>query len=257
MQPDANPVLEAFKAQMIEKHELTLRASMELVRIADGVLFKPLAEPLHKVIRSIARVMVNSNGAVLTVATAGYGNDAAKIVRSMFDGAVTIAHLRLHPELVADYIDFFRIWRWQYYESRLAEDPDSVKELPAETVEEMKMEYEAVLPRFQNRRGDILGSWCRVSVRQRADAVGVGMSYPAFHAQASGMQHLDMSGLVSQASANGFDVEVAPSGRYVRESLAMSFNLTFRALFDFDQAAAPGFNYELEVVHNFYIAAKK
>ena len=76
--PAKNETLEAFKQQMIEKHEVTLRASMDLVKISNEVLYEPFATPLHKVMRTIARVVVTSNGAVLTVATAGYGNDAAK-----------------------------------------------------------------------------------------------------------------------------------------------------------------------------------
>lgn len=144
-QPGANQKLEAFKAQMIEKHEALLRPSMELVRIGNGLFNQEIAEPLHKVIRAIARIMVNSNGAVLTVATAGYGNDAAKIVRSQFEGAVTIAYLRLKPVLLQDYFDFFPIKRWQYYLFTQQEDPEGVKHLTPEKVDEMKKEYEAVL----------------------------------------------------------------------------------------------------------------
>ena len=53
---------------------------LELVKISNGILYEPVAEPLHKVIRAMTRIIVKSNGAVLTVATAGYGNDAVKIV---------------------------------------------------------------------------------------------------------------------------------------------------------------------------------
>ncbi len=71
------------------------------------------------------------------------------------------------------------------------------------------------------------------------------------------MTHLDMSGLMAQANANLFDVEVAPSETYVRKSLAMAYNMTFRALFDFDEEAKLGYNAALEVVHNFYAAEMK
>jgi hypothetical protein len=199
---------------------------------------------------------VNSNGAVLTLATLGYGNDAAKIVRSMFDGTVTIAYLRQHPELVDDYIDFFAIRRWQYYEFTLQEDADTGKDLSADKVTQMKKEYEAVHPRFQNKNGDILGSWCKVSIPKRAEDVGLGKFYPMFYAQASGMQHLDMAGLMVQTSDGIFEVEVAPSERYVKESLAMAFNLTFRALHDFNQDAALGLDNQLAAVKDFYIAGR-
>ncbi len=256
-EPAKNPVLEAFKEKMIAHHEITLRASMELVKISNGILYEPVAEPLHKVIRAMTRIIVNSNGAVLTVATAGYGNDAAKIVRSMFEGAVTIAYLRKHPDLVFDYIDYFKIKRWQYFEAIIAKDAELVKELGDKKIADMKKEYQQVLPEFQDKKGKPLRSWCRVSVYDRAVAVGLGDFYPAFYVQASGMEHLDMTGLMSQASANAFDVEVAPSETYVRQSLAVAFNMTFRALFDFNEEAKLTYHDALEGVHGFYIAEMK
>ena len=128
-QPSANVTLEAFKAKMLEQHEVTLRASMELVKISNGLLYEPVAEPLHKVMRAITRVVVNSNGAVITTATYGYGNDAAKIVRSMFEGTVTIAWLRKKPKLVFDYIDYHKVKLWQQYQTAAAKDPDLAKRL--------------------------------------------------------------------------------------------------------------------------------
>ena len=44
-QPGPNVTLEAFEAKMLEKHEVTLRASMELVKISNGILYEPVAEP--------------------------------------------------------------------------------------------------------------------------------------------------------------------------------------------------------------------
>lgn len=251
-QPAANPKLEAFKAQMIEQHESLLRPSMELVRIANDLFNKEIADPLHKVIRAIARIAVNSNGAALTLATAGYGNDAAKIVRSQFEGAITIAYLRLKPNLLQDYFDFYAIKRWQYYLFTLKEDPDAIKHLVPEKVDEMKKEYDAVLPKFQNKGGYVRTSWCKVSVRDRAEVVGLGKYYPMFYAQASGMHHFDAGGLASRASEQALDVEVAPSERWVEQSLLLGFIFTFRALFDFNQEATLGFEDALETVHNSY-----
>jgi hypothetical protein len=60
-QPGANQKLEAFKAQMIEKHEALLRPSMELVRIGNGLFNQEIAEPLHKVICAIARFLAQAS----------------------------------------------------------------------------------------------------------------------------------------------------------------------------------------------------
>ena len=149
VQPDKNQKLGAFRDQMLEKHEQVLRASMQLVPIANGLLNQEIGEPLHKVLRAIARIVVNSNGAAIETATSGYGNDAAKIVRSMFEGAITIAYLRQKPELLADYFDYYKIKRWNFYVFAKDEDPESVKDLTSENVAEMKKEYEEVLPKFE------------------------------------------------------------------------------------------------------------
>lgn len=214
-QPGQTLTLEAFKAKMLEKHEVTLRASMEVVKISNGILYEPVAEPLHKVMRAIARVVVNSNGAVMTTATYGYGNDAAKIVRSMFEGAVTIAWLRKKPKLVFDYIDDHKVTLWQQYQIAAAKDPDLVKRLGKERVAEMRMDHDIARPRFLNKKKDLIGSWCRLSIRQRAEDVGLGEFYPAFYARASDM--------------------------------------TFRALADFNEEAKLKYDEALEAVHKFYI----
>lgn len=251
VQPDKNPKLGAFKDQMIAKHEQVLRASMQLVPIANGLLNQEIGEPLHKVLRAITRIVVNSNGATIETATSGYGNDAAKIVRSMFEGAITIAYLRQKPELLADYFDYYKIKRWDFYLFARDEDPESIKELTPQNVAEMKKEYEEIVPQFQDRNGYVRSSWCKDSVHKRAKAVGYGKFYPLFYAQASGMHHFDASGLVAQSNAQALDVEVAPSERWVAESLRLGHTFTFRALFDFNEEAKLGFDGELEAAHNF------
>ena len=244
-----NQKLGAFKEQMIEKHENVLRASMQLVPIANGLLNQEIGEPLHKVLRAITRIVVNSNGAIVETATAGYGNDAAKIVRSMFEGAITIGYLRLKPELLEDYFDYYKIKRWQYYEFMCQEDPEGVKDLTPAKIAEMKAEYEAVLPKFRKKKGYIQ-SWCKDSVHTRAKAVGLGKYYPLFYAEASGMHHFDAAGLVAQADAQALDVEVAPSERWVSQSLLLGFVFTFQALFRYNEAIAGGADDALEQVHN-------
>ena len=115
----------------------------------------------------------------------------------------------------------------------------------------MKGEYEAVLPKFQNRKGYTQTSWCKDSVHQRAKAVGLGKYYPLFYAQASGMHHFDAGGLVAQSDHQALDVEVAPSERWVSQSLLLGFVFTFQALFRYNEAIAGGADDALEAVHNF------
>ena len=255
-QPQENPVFAAFREQMYEKYESSLRASMELVQISKALFKCPLCEPLHKVIRFIARIVVNSNGAVMTLAVNGYGNDAMRVARSIFEGSVTVAYLRLHPELVEDYIDFPSIRRWQLYEHLASTDPGFVKGIPASRIDEMRHEFEITAPRFRNKKGSLLGSWCRKSLRKMSEDVGLGGWYPVFYTRASGMEHIDMSGIEAQKSRDMFEVEVAPSECCVKEALTVGFNFTFRVLYDFDDAANLGFKRDFGAVKDAYLASR-
>ena len=173
---------------------------------------------------TIARVVVNSNGAVLTSPPPATATTRrAKIVRSMFEGAVTIAYLRKKPRLVFDYIDYHKVKLWQSYQAAVAKDPDLAKRVGKERVGEMRKEHDAARPRLLNKRKDLIGCWCRLSIRQRAEDVGLGEFYPAFYS----------------------------------ESLAMAYNMTFRALADFNEEAKLGYDDALEAAHNFYIAEMK
>ena len=71
------------------------------------------------------------------------------------------------------------------------------------------------------------------------------------------MTHLDMSGLLAQADPNKVDVDVAPSETYVGPSLAMAFNMTLRALLDFNTEANLKYGDDLKAVQDYYVAEMK
>jgi len=65
----------------------------------------------------------------------GYGNDAAKIVRSMFEGTVTIAYLRKEAEArCSTTIDYHKVKLWDSYLKEVAKDPDLASRLGKERV---------------------------------------------------------------------------------------------------------------------------
>ena len=98
VQPDKNPKLGAFKDQMIAKHEQCSALRCNWSRSPTASSTRRSASRCTKFSGPLPRIVVNSNGATIETATSGYGNDAAKIVRSMFEGAITIAYLRQKPD---------------------------------------------------------------------------------------------------------------------------------------------------------------
>lgn len=246
-EPLENPVFAEFASKIHETYEPVLQDCMNLVLIGNELFRRPLDGPLHKVMRFIARIVVNSNGAVLTLVVRGYGNDAMKLARSMFEGAVTSAYLRLHPDLVNDYLDYDSIRRWRLYEAMVSDSPEYLRRVPQETVDAMRTEHEQISPRFRGKNGRLADSWRKgASLYSMAKEVDLAQFYVAFYGTASGIHHMDGSGLRAQASRDVFDVEVAPSDRYVHVALAMSHNLTWRVLYDFNQEAHLGMDTELQ-----------
>jgi hypothetical protein len=161
-----------------------------------------------------------------------------KIARSMFEGGVTTAYLSVHPDLVDDYLDYESIRRWRFYEFMIADAPEYLGRIPQEVVDEMKREYEKVVPKFSRKDGRLWDSWRKgVSLHAMAKEVELGSFYIPFYGTASGIHHMDASGIRGQMSRDTFDVEVAPSDRYVHEALAVGHNLTWRLLYDFNQEA--------------------
>ena len=251
--PTMNQKLEDFKGAMYDKHEACLRASMELVKVSNELLFEPLEKPLYKTMRTIARVVTNSNGAVLTSAVHGYGNDAAKIARSMFEGTVNMKWLRKNPQRLNDYFDYYKVRLWMELEAEAAKDPGLKKRLGKERVAEMRKDHDLARPRFLDKnKKHIINSWCRLSIRQRAIDVNLGTLYPSFYAKASGMIHMDLGGLLTQAAPGKADVEVAPSEAWVGESLTMGYLMTYAALDELNDAAKLKYTDTLTKIHQTY-----
>jgi len=181
------------------------------------------SEPLAKVCRHIAKTVCNSIGALIVLACNGYGNDAMKIARSMFEGAVTVGYLKKHPGELQDYMDF--VWISNRKLIGFLEDhaPQLVKNIPHETLLESEKQYQSVVCRFTNSAGKVRTHWCRQPFRQMVADVGLADWYLSFYHLASAMHHVDMRGLTSQVERNEdpevLDADVAPSGAWIEQAL--------------------------------------
>ena len=83
-------------------------AGFALPSQVNPVLDVPIGEPLHKVVRFMAKIVANDFGGLLILALYGYGVSGAKVARSMFEASVNAAYLAKHPKCVDDYIELSR-----------------------------------------------------------------------------------------------------------------------------------------------------
>jgi hypothetical protein len=71
----------------------------------------------------------------------------------MYDGTVSAAYLHRHSELVDDYLDYFSIRRWRFYQHLVKSYSEQVKKITDEHAAAWKAEYEKVLPKFTKSNG--------------------------------------------------------------------------------------------------------
>ncbi len=227
-------------------HPLFFKAAMDLMPLQNEIFIKPVSEPLHKVLRYIAKIVSNSLGALITLVLNGYGNDAMKVARGMFEGAVIAGYLRQNPERLGDYLNWHWVRQKRLYEYMKKYDPELLQRVSPEKVKEMERQFEAVRGRFTNRHGKFRNSWSEKPLRQMAEAVGMGQLYPTFYSFASSMHHLDIGALSAQAEEETLDVDVAPSEKWLGEALIMGHNAVLHCLIHYNEVAQRGMGKELE-----------
>lgn len=113
---------EQFRPYIQQKYAAVFAAGFALPSQVNPVLDVPVGEPLHKVVRFMAKIVANDFGGLLILALYGYGLSGAKVARSMFEASVNAAYLAKHPECVDDYIDFHVVVKKKFYDHLLKYD---------------------------------------------------------------------------------------------------------------------------------------
>src|SRR5262245_29080982 len=160
-------------------------ATLDVQRVSNQLFKKAISEPLHKVVRAIAKSTVNSLGALTTLLLNGYGNDAMKVARGMFENSVIVLYLIRHPELLDDYFDYDHIKTKKQLDYLDNYDPDLVKGLPAVRRAEIESNYQSVKAKFTDSKGRLRGSWSKASIREMATEVGLEEHYLTFYSWAA------------------------------------------------------------------------
>lgn len=248
-----------FRSRVYQRYRTAIESMMGLVALASKIsTTQPVSETLHKVIGRIACIVTNSLGAVVILVLNGYGNDAMKIVRSMFEGAVNAGYLKRHPEQLQDYLDYTWIRQKKRLDYMKKYAPDPLQYISLEKIAETERKFKSVVNRFTNRRGKLRGSWTKVPLGQRAEEVGMGQLYLTFYDWVSSMQHLDIGGLSLQAEAGTLAVDVAPSYNWIKEALVVGHGSAVQVLSHYNEIAQLGMDKEMEAIsEGFKLAWKK
>jgi hypothetical protein len=205
----------------------------------------PVRGRLAQVVYFNAAIAANSFGALVTLVLNGYGHDATRIARGLYEAAVNALYLQLHPTEVDDFVDFNWVKQkrlYDYFQTLAA--PDLAK-LPQEALERLVSEYERVKEKFDNSRGKSRSTWCKKSLRQRAEEVDYGQYYPTFYAIASGIHHGDITGMLSQSEEDALTVTTPPSYEGIKMALMLAHNLLILAFKVLNEVSDFGMHHEI------------
>jgi hypothetical protein len=231
------------------------KAASGLVPLVNGVIRRPLKGRLQIVLGFMTGTVSNSFGALITLSMNGFGYDALRISRGMFEISVNAAYLQRHPDEVDDFLDYHWVnqkKRLEYMERHCLED---FRRLPANTISEANTKYAKVLPRFADKSGKPRRSWSKKSIRARAEEVGLGEFYPTFYAHASGVHHGDFAGLAAQAIKNRLQVEIAPSFAGTKDALMMGHQCVIVVVDSINRLAELGIDDQLNAACAAYVEA--
>src|SRR5664279_1291724 len=144
----------------------------------------------------MAAAASNTYGAILTLVLNGFGNDAMKLARSLFEIELNILRLKNHPDDLRDFLDYHLIQQKQLYDIFTEEQKTNV---PPERYQEMMAEYNRVLPRFIKDKATQIprNEWCRDSLYFRAREAGAGYSIFTRHFTARPLPCIISTSLVS------------------------------------------------------------
>jgi hypothetical protein len=221
-------------------------ATDHLVPLVNAVLAKPIGGQLPRILHYMTAIISNSLGSLITLALNGYGHDAVRIARGMFENSVNAAYLAKYPTEVQDYLDYHWIRQRRLLDYMRKDDPALFQLLKQSEIHDIDTEYAKVVPRFTSSNGKVRKDWCAKNLRQRAEAVGMGKFYPTFYGYASSIHHGDIGGLAAQISTGKFQTEIAPSFNAIRDALIMGHQSVIVVIDNFNEVAALGLADEIK-----------
>jgi hypothetical protein len=230
-------------------------AAKNLESLHNGVFKVPVSGEMPQVIGRIVKLMANDYGAVLTLVLNGYGVQAMKIARSMFEAECNVHYLKSNQQAVKDYIDFNIIDQKSLYDLM---DPAQKSTVDPARLERMNADYAGIAQRFvRNKKGELRDSWCEVSIYKRAQSAGLGGLYETFYNWASSMHHADIASIVSSYDADADDLHMAPSLEWLDQALVAAHGSLVRSLSYYLEVANIGFENEIQQLMDECVAVFK
>lgn len=234
-----------------------IEAARQLEPIQNKMFRVPVQGALPVVVGRIAVGVANSCGALIILALNGYGADAMRIARSMFEGELTAAYLKRHPDLLSDYVDFVWVQQKGLLDYMRKYAVQQLASIAPDRVARAERQFATVAPRFRDRHGRLRKRWTTVSVREMAEEAGLGELYLTVYSWACAMHHADFQGLGFLTEPRTLDAAVAPSEEWLETALVSGHGSTLRVLLCYNEVAKLGMDVELDQARRAFLTAWK
>jgi len=199
-----------------------LEALRQLILVAKEVLGKPETRTFERTLRYFAVCLANSSVAVATLCGDGFGADALKISRSMFENYITFRYLLLRPNELNDFLSFDAVARYKRLQCYKAKFPQTYSMFSADQIKAVEKNYSAVKKNFLNRNGKTRDRWCRHDLAAMARIVGRAEMYDLFYRHASSVLHIDPMGLTMLIDGATLEIQPGPTARHIGVAMRMA-----------------------------------
>ena len=227
------------------KYEGFFDCALKLQPIVGAMFTRPIEGDLLHIVGRMAAAAANSYGALLTLALNGYGHDAMKIARSLFEIELNILRLKTHTEEINDFLNFNFIQQKLLYDTF---DEGQKQQVTPEQYQRMIDDYIRVLPDFLHDKKNQIprNEWCKETLYKRAKEAGPEMLllYRTFYRHASSIHHMDVGGVISTIDSE-MHAHMAPSWEHIEDALVASGSV-LRIIGYFDEMANLGLKERLE-----------
>jgi len=106
----------------------------------------PLEEPIDKFILLFGRLCVEDFSEILLCCGNGYGYAAQKLLRGLYERAVTLRYLHEHPEEIEDFLDYYHVGQRKL--KIACENTMGADTFPPEQADEIEKEFALVKERY-------------------------------------------------------------------------------------------------------------
>lgn len=162
-----------------ERNPVFVESKQRIEQACDTILNRTLPDStlLDKAVFFAGHRIADDFMEVVVLAANGEGRGAQKLLRPMFEQLVTVKYLIKHPELIDQYMNYFRVDRRRL--AKVVESTLGPDALGAEKMAEVEAEFQKIKSQYQvadcNKCGTVrlAHAWTQVDLVTMAKEVGV------------------------------------------------------------------------------------